>query len=617
MLTLDDYRETAAALLRQGAPLSAYDAVADGLRHFPGDPQLRRLLALALARTGASRQANALLQALVADGQHDEETVGMLARTYKDLGGRTSGTAARRHLEEAFRWYFEAHRRTGGYWSGINAATMALILGDDERSRDLARAVRDRCTTLLAGDASPSENYWLLATLGEAQLLLRDLSAAESFYRQAVARGRPGLGDVVSTRRNARLILRHGGLDAAPIEACFRVPRVAVFAGHLIDRPGRSEPRFPPALEEDVRRALSERIRTHHIGIGYASAGNGGDILFLESLLEAGASLHIVLPYNREQFIQDSVAFVPGATWSDRCDAVLARAAQVTTASEQRMLGGAMSYEYGFLLLDGMAALRADELDTDLLCLAVWDGRSGDGPGGTAASVEHWRRANRTLDIIDLRSLADARLPVTVSLPRGAADEPIRANDSRVPDGPEAFEARLVGILIADVAGFTKLKEEQIPRFVEHYLGLIRTCLLECREPPLLCNTWGDGLYVVFPSVQEAGLAALRLSEAIAGNDWGSLGLPGTLNLRLALHAGPVYACHDPVTDRPNYLGAHVALAARIEPVTPPGEVYASGAFAALARATQVTEFECAYVGQLPLAKGFGTFPIYVLHPTR
>jgi len=59
------------------------------------------------------------------------------------------------------------------------------------------------------------------------------------------------------------------------------------------------------------------------------------------------------------------------------------------------------------------------------------------------------------------------------------------------------------------------------------------------------------------------------------------------------------------------YGGTHVSHAARIEPITPPGEVYASRWFAALAAADGVTEFVCEYVGRTPLAKGYGTFPTY------
>jgi class 3 adenylate cyclase len=103
----------------------------------------------------------------------------------------------------------------------------------------------------------------------------------------------------------------------------------------------------------------------------------------------------------------------------------------------------------------------------------------------------------------------------------------------------------------------------------------------------------------------------------ISGTEWAAKGLPKDLSLRIGLHAGPAYACMDPVTNRRNYLGTHVSRAARIEPVTPPGQVYASGAFAALARAEHVRDFRCEYVGQTPLAKGYGAFPTYHVRRRR
>ena len=607
MSTLDEYRQRATAFLKQGAPLVAYDATAEGLRHFPGDPRLRQLLALSLARTGASQQANRQLRQLVDEGHDDEETVGMLARTYKDLWSKAQDPdLQRQHLARALHWYGEAYRRSGGYWSGINAATMALLLGRPDEAHALARQVRGACLARRA-EAPGNDDYWLLATLGEAALLMGETSVAQDWYARAVGLGAHSYGDLASTRRNARLILTQRQADPQPIEACFPIPRVAVFAGHLIDRPDRFPPRFPAAFEENVRRALTDTLRRHSIGFGYSSAGNGGDILFLEALHEIGAEQVVVLPYNREQFLQDSVDFVPGANWAIRYRAALDRAAQVTTASEQRMLSGAMSYEYGFQLLDGMAAVRAEELDAELRCIAVWDGKSGDGPGGTATSIAHWRRAGRQIDVIDLDvMLRAAGAPVEPVVSTLQSDEPAPAQ--------AGFDARVVGLLFADVAGFSKLTEEQIPPCVRQYLGKVGEVLAASTEQPLLLNTWGDGLYFVFAGVRETGRFALRLSETLQAIDWTQYGLPSTLSLRVAVHAGPAYACTDPITGRLNYLGAHVALAARMEPITPPGAVYGSGAFAALAKSHQIDDFVCTYVGQTPLAKAYGTLPMYVLN---
>jgi MAP3K TRAFs-binding domain/Adenylate and Guanylate cyclase catalytic domain len=613
MPTLSEYRDTAARALKQGAPLVAFDAAQQGLRAFPADPRLRQLLALALARSGASRQANQLLHALAEEGHTDEETLGMLARTYKDMGAAADEPDVRRwHLGQAFRWYHEAHQRTHGYWSGINAATLAWLLDDAGHSRRLAESVRDQCLALRDDAGDRRDSYWLLATLGEAALLLRDFPAAAAWFREAVARGTHGVADLVSTRRNARLILRHAGIDPASIDACFNIPRVAVFAGHLIDRPDRPAPRFPPEREAAVAEAIGARLRHHHIGFGYASAGNGGDILFHECLLAAGMEAHVVLPYNRAQFLEDSVDYVPGASWAERYRAVLERATRVVTASDQRMLAGSMSFEFGFLLLDGMAAIHAQELETDLICLALWDGQSGDGPGGTASSVAHWRAMKREVDIIDVT--APGGVPSTVTVIT-RVEPAVRSEAPAKPASP--FDAHIVGLLFADAAGFSKLSEEQIPRFVDRYLQRIAETIAESDEPPLHCNTWGDGLYLVFDSVAATGRCALRLNEALRTTDWTEHGLPGTLGLRIAVHAGPAYACLDPITGRPNYLGGHVALTARIEPVTPPGEVFGSGTFAALAKTWQVRDFACDYVGQTPLAKGYGVLPMYVLRSVR
>jgi hypothetical protein len=605
MATLDHFHRRATQLLSDGAPLPAYDTAVAGLREHPGDPTLQRLMALALARSGASQQANQILAALVADGHHDEETIGMLARTFKDLwAAARDPQQGRRHLEQALHWYGEAHRRSGGYWTGINAATMSLLLGDRAQAASLARHVAEVCLAQRAALAEPHDAYWLLATLGEAALILGDVDGAAAWYREAISVHRHGLGDVVATRRNARLILRQQGADAAAIESCFRVPKVAVFAGHLIDRPDRARPRFREHLQDEVRQAVLEVLRRRDIGIGYASAASGGDILFLECLHELGADSHVVLPYHREQFRSDSVSYVPG--WDARFDAVLARASRVDTASDQRMPGNAISYTYGFLRLDGAAALRADELDTDLVCVAVWDGAPGDGPGGTAESIDYWRAANRDIEIIDLSAIAKASGHRAARPASAAAPSPAGAPQP-------ALQARIVGLLFADVAGFSKLAEDQIPLFIGKYLGEIGRVIGEFPNPPMLTNTWGDGLYFVFESVGDAGAFALRLSESLRAVDWAAHGLPAGLGIRIAAHAGPAYECIDPVTHRPNFLGSHVSFAARIEPVTPPGVVYGSGAFAALARSSGSAAFTCGYVGLIPLAKGAGTTPMYAI----
>ena len=75
-------------LLGQGEPLLAYNTASTGLQRWPEHLRLRQLQALSLARSGDIERANRLLTELAQQGLDDAETLGVLARTHKDLGLR-------------------------------------------------------------------------------------------------------------------------------------------------------------------------------------------------------------------------------------------------------------------------------------------------------------------------------------------------------------------------------------------------------------------------------------------------------------------------------------------------------------------------------------------------
>jgi class 3 adenylate cyclase/tetratricopeptide (TPR) repeat protein len=596
-------------ILKQGAPLLAYDIISEGLKNCPIDVRLRQLQGLALARSGATERASRILEQLREENHVDEETLGMLARTYKDRAARTATSRdARKFLRRAAEIYMQAHDLKGGYWTGINAATTALLIGNKERATKLAKDVRASCLRQL--ERTRGDKYWLLATLGETALVLRDWSQAKNWYAQAGQIGRRRFGDLQSSRRNARLLFDYWKADPSEIERCLQIPRVALFAGHMIDQPGRARPRFPAELEPAVAQAIRRKIEAADAGIGYSSAACGSDILFLEAMLDSGGEIIVVLPYEREQFIRDSVDLIQGSRWSARFERVLERATRVVTASRQRLEIGDVSYDYTNQLLLGLARIHAGQLETGLAPLAVWDRSPGDGAGGTATAIERWREIGLPVEIIDLvRLLKEAgirfRAEKTKTRKR-SKPKPRRAKPAR-----NRFRSRIMSMLFADAVAFSKLTEEEVPRFVQHFLGSIGRLIARSPREIVAKNTWGDGLYLVFSNVEAAGKFALDLCDLITRTRWEMCGLPGGLGLRIALHAGPVYEFNDPITGGRTYSGTHVSRAARIEPITPPGQVYASEAFAALAAAQRATSFDLDYAGQIPMTKSYGTFPIY------
>jgi class 3 adenylate cyclase/tetratricopeptide (TPR) repeat protein len=591
-------------ILSQGEPLLAYDVVTAGLAIWPKDTRLRQLQGLALARSGATERAKAILEDLRHETQPSEETLGMLGRTYKDLAA-TAATAGRRteFLKRGAKIYGEAYRKSGGYWSGINAATMNLLIGESDRARELATKVREECLKEI--EDPRGDSYWEFAALGEASLVRRDLTQAGEWYARAAEKSSGRYADLDASRRNARLILKHWNEDPSWIDKYLRVPSVVLFAGHMIDRPDRGEPRFPEELVGAVAAEIQQKLDKLEPGFAFSSAACGSDILFLEAMLDRGAEVSIVLPYNEEEFVRDSVEIVPRGDWRTRFDQVLARAARVVTASNKRFEIGGVSYEFCNELILGLATIRARQLDTQLIPVAVWNGMPGDGPGGVASVVQNWRHRGYDPEIVFLSKLKG----------RARARSKPRAPMSRTRPRKSEFRSRIVAILFADAVGFSKLSDAQVPHFVQHFLGAIADLTKTFSKSIIAKNTWGDGLYFVFSDVHVAGDFALRLADLVTKTKWGERGLRPELNLRIALHAGPVYEFDDPITKRRSFSGTHVSRAARIEPITPSGQVYASETFAALAAAQGSSNFTCDYVGQTPMAKGYGTLPTYHVRP--
>jgi len=124
-------------------------------------------------------------------------------------------------------------------------------------------------------------------------------------------------------------------------------------------------------------------------------------------------------------------------------------------------------------------------------------------------------------------------------------------------------------------------------------------------------RTAGDGLFLVFHDLQSAIRVARGLQHMIRSHNWQLDDLPENLQMRISLDAGPCYSYTDPVMDKLEFCGNYVVRAARMEPVTPPGHIYASDTFVALCRAEGLARDTFSYAGRIVLPKDYGTLGVY------
>jgi tetratricopeptide (TPR) repeat protein len=388
------YSTLAGLMVERSENFAAIEICAEGLSFFPRHGDLVLYLALSLARTGSPNRAFELLNS--ADGwlTNIPDAWTLRARIYKDLWKLTGSSRA---LEQSLHEYERAAERRKGadaYYPEVNVATLALLGGDESKAVEYAKKVTSQLTPLAARD------YWEAGSLAEALLVLRRVEDARRQYARAMELD-PLPARRLTTRQQARLLLQHLGEDPNTFEDLFKIPPVVCATGHVIDLPQRPVARFPTTREASVRLRIESLMRRWGVGLGYSGAAGGADIIFAEAIHALGGETCLVLPVDRETFCRWSVEG-SGGEYVRRYRAALTKAAFVSESpfSRQDLQGGGL-WDFGNRMILGNALRRASELETPLKVLAVWDGKRGDGRGGTADMVALARQCGLTVHVID------------------------------------------------------------------------------------------------------------------------------------------------------------------------------------------------------------------------
>ena len=178
--------------------------------------------------------------------------------------------------------------------------------------------------------------------------------------------------------------------------------RTLLFTGHMIDAPGRKEPRFPPDQEGVARRAIREAIEAEQrqqggVASGIAGGANGGDILLHEICGELGIPTQLYLAVPPEKFIEASVAPARG-DWVERFQRLAGKLPVHVLADK---VDDEVWARANLRMLESALAAGGERVTL----IALWNGQKGDGPGGTEDLVARAGERHARVVILDTRKL--------------------------------------------------------------------------------------------------------------------------------------------------------------------------------------------------------------------
>ncbi len=167
-------------------------------------------------------------------------------------------------------------------------------------------------------------------------------------------------------------------------------------------------------------------------------------------------------------------------------------------------------------------------------------------------------------------------------------------------------------VLVADMVGFSGIAiDAHLPTFVRSVLDPISTLMRQYKTLDQV-NTWGDGLFALFDNTVECCRFALQLRDLFK-SDLVYDGLPVQLDVRVAVHLGQIFRFPDRVRSVKGALGRAIVLAARVEPIVKPGEVWVTEQVMAAVEAEKVGGFCFDPQGEVRLPKDYGECRLFTL----
>jgi tetratricopeptide (TPR) repeat protein len=424
-----------------------------GLALQPKNSEFRREEAFHLGRLKRYDEAVVQLESLLLDEPANIEAIFYLAGIYLEMWKErwTEGSELQERLNKAYESVHLLYRAIETYlqaycldqnhfYSGINALVLSSVLkhlappaskdSDPEEKAikqqlpALSGAVQFSLESAAKHDAN---NVWVFLYLGVLAICTaRNPQQVTTAYKKALNllwNNKFALSYTLEQLKlleslNFRLEYVKAGLDVLEAELkrieyqekaiasqTVQTPvQVFLFSGHMIDSPTRPQPRFPAAMESEAQQKIKEVLAHREadandlaIAPGIAC---GGDILFIEACLERDMKVEVYLPFEPAEFIEKSVRFA-GDEWVERFYK-LKNHPNVALNLQPDRLGPVPEGDNPFERNNRWALYSSLMYEIDKVRLVVlWDGKGGDGRGGTADMIKQVRQLGGIVEHLD------------------------------------------------------------------------------------------------------------------------------------------------------------------------------------------------------------------------
>jgi len=370
--------EAGNALANMGRNELALAQYRKGLEVNSGNLEFRRKEAFHLNRLGRVDEAIVKIESLLADFPSDSEAISYLGRIYKEMWADSWKQIPDKNKRlkaafDAYHWlikaidtYLKGYRiDLNNHYPGVNALTLSSIAVhladkfDDKKDPDpdITR-IRDEFLELKGALIFALEkqvntdnaDYWTLISLAELRALTADNPATVvRSYRKALTASRRNMFFLQASLSQLE-ILKALDMRTTFVEAGISIleeeiarisgdkqsssakggnnkngrtteGQVFLFAGYMIDYPGKIKKTFPVTKEKDVREDIEKLLNKLNAAPGdiaiLAGLSAGSEIIFAEVCAEMGMHVNVHLPLPESRYIREFVS-IGGEQWVDR-----------------------------------------------------------------------------------------------------------------------------------------------------------------------------------------------------------------------------------------------------------------------------------------------------------